>query len=152
VIAAPDGLEELQHLAIERACERLVVTYSHFIDLGEAGRVAELFTADGVWASAEGTLRSRDEIAKAFAQRQSNTGRRSRHVCTNLRIDVAAPTEAAGLCYFTLYRADDVEGPFAVVDGPAIVGEYRDRFVLTDEGWRFAQREASAGFLFPSPS
>jgi ketosteroid isomerase-like protein len=132
----------------ERACERLIVAYTHLIDFGEAARVAELFTEDGVWESAEATMRSRDEIAAGFARRQDNTGRRSRHVCTNVAVDLISATEAAGVCYFTLYRADGVD-PAAVapLEGPAIVGEYHDRFVRTDDGWRIAHRRATAAFV-----
>lgn len=140
-------MDELERLAIERSCERLVVAYSHLIDFGEASRVAELFTDDGVWESAEATMQGRAGIAEGFGRRQANTGRRSRHVCTNLAVDVVSATEATGLCYFTLYRADNVSGPTATLEGPEIVGEYRDRFVLTDDGWRIVHRQASAGFV-----
>ena len=67
-------------------------------------------------------------------------------MCTNVLVDVTSPSQAVGLCYFTLYRADGVDGAVAPMTGPAMVGEYRDRFVLTDEGWRIAHRTASVGF------
>ena len=140
-------MDDLERLLAERACESLIVSYSHLIDFGEAGRVAELFTDDGIWESAETTMRGREQIAAGFGRRQANTGRRSRHVCTNVAIDVESATEAQGVCYFTLYRADNVEGPVASVEGPEMVGEYRDRFVRTADGWRIAHRRATAGFL-----
>ena len=48
-------MDAIQRLPIERECERLIHTYCHVIDHGEAGRVAEPFTADGVRASLEVT-------------------------------------------------------------------------------------------------
>lgn len=37
-------MDPSEHFAIERECERLVVTYTHLVDFGEADRIAELFT------------------------------------------------------------------------------------------------------------
>lgn len=140
-------MNDLDRVLIERECEALIVAYSHLIDFGEAGRVGDLFTDDGVWQSSEARLDGRAAIGNAFARRQGNTGRRSRHVCTNIAIDVVSNTEANGLCYFTLWRADDVEGQVARVGGPEMVGEYRDTFVRTDSGWRIQRRIATAGFM-----
>ena len=141
--------DAIDRLLIERACERLIVAYTHLIDFGEAARVAELFTEDGVWASPGARLDGQAAIRTAFAQRQANTSRRSRHVCTNIAIDAVSSEEARGLCYFTLWRADGVEGRVARVDSPESVGEYRDTFVLTADGWRIKERIASLGFLRP---
>lgn len=142
-------MDDLARFTIERACEQLIVAYSHLIDFGEAGRVGELFSDDGVWESAEARMGSRVEITAGFGRRQANAERRSRHVCTNVAIDVVSPTEANGVCYFTLYRADGVKGPVAPVEGPEMVGQYRDRFVLTPDGWRIAYRKAEAAFIRP---
>jgi hypothetical protein len=135
---------------VERAYSRLVSAYSHRIDFGEAARVADLFTEDGVWESAEATMRGREQIAAGFGRRQANTGRRSRHVCTNLAVvSLVSEDEAEAVCYFTLYRADGVDGDRAApLDGePVIVGDYHDRLVRTaDDGWRFAHRRAVAAF------
>jgi ketosteroid isomerase-like protein len=145
-------MDDVERLLIERECERLIVAYSHLIDMGEAARVAELFTEDGVWESADATMRGRAQIHAGFGRRQDNTARRSRHVCTNVAVAVTSATEATGLCYFTLYRADGVDTATAPVEGPEIVGEYRDAFVRTDDGWRIARRTASAGFVRRRPS
>jgi ketosteroid isomerase-like protein len=133
---------------VERAYARLVAAYAHRIDFGEAARVAELFTDDGVWESAEATMRGREQIASGFGRRQANTGRRSRHVCTNLAVDIVSDDEALGVCYFTLYRADgvDADRPAPMDGGPVIVGDYHDRLVRTAEGWRIAHRKAVAAF------
>ena len=61
--------------------------------------------------------------------------------------------EATSLCYLVNYRHDSDTG-VAEVPAPAglpkYVGEYRDRFVRTDEGWRFAERRFDLAFLRPS--
>lgn len=141
-------LDSSDKLSIERDCERLVTAYCHFIDHGEAERVADLFSEEGCWISAEATLEGREGIRKAMAARQANAGRMSRHVCNNLRLDIHDENSASGTVYLTLYRHDGKSGrSLAPLEGPAMVGEYRDRFVRTPEGWRISNREIVIDFL-----
>jgi hypothetical protein len=52
-----------------------------------------------------------------------------------------------GVVYLTLWRHDGDEGRrVAPLDQPALVGEYRDEFVRTPDGWRFARREVEVSF------
>jgi ketosteroid isomerase-like protein len=140
-------MDDLQRLLIERACGRLVAQYCHVIDHGEAARVAELFTEDGVWASPENTMTGRAAILKGFTNRQNNKGRMSRHVCNNLLLDVIDENTASGVVYLTLYRHDAEEGRrTSPAQPPAVVGEYRDRFRNTADGWRFERREIVVSF------
>lgn len=135
-------------MQIERACERLVYAYCHVIDHGEAARVADLFAPDGVWRSTEAARNGRPAIAAAFQARQDNTSRISRHVCSTVLIDVIDADAARGLTYVTLYRHDGRSGRAAAPldELPEIVGEYRDTFVRTPEGWLFSTREVVTAF------
>jgi ketosteroid isomerase-like protein len=144
------ALDVGERLLAERECERLIMVYSHLIDGGEAERVAELFADDGVWESESRRADGRAEIRGLFRRRQSKVQRTSRHVCTNIVVDVVSATEAVGLTYYTLYRYEGGEGSTkAPLNGPVMIGDYRDRFVLTSEGWRFSHRRASAAFVQP---
>lgn len=125
-------------LDAERACERLMRLYCHYVDHGQAARVAELFAEDGVWHSERRELMGQDAIAQAFVQRQHNTSRVSRHVCSSAVVNVEDEAHASGVVYLTLYRADG-DGPHSTL--PTLVGEYRDTFVKTPEGWRIRRRE-----------
>ena len=141
-------MEDLERVLIERECERLVTAYCHYVDHDDAERIAELFTEDGVWKSPEATLDGREAIRKAMAERQANAGRMSRHVCNNLLIDIVDEDHAEGVVYLTLYRHDGEEGRrFSPLGSPVMVGEYRDRFLRTAQGWRITHREAAASFL-----
>ncbi len=141
-------MEDATRAQIERECERLVTRYCHLIDHGEAARVAELFTQDGVWKSAEVTMKGREELVAGFGARQANTARMSRHVCNNLLVDVIDADHATGCVYLTLYRHDGKESrTVSPLKGPVFVGEYRDRFERTDDGWRFAHREIDVSFV-----
>ena len=90
----------------------------------------------------------RAEISAAFSQREANAARISRHVCCNLLIDVIDENNASGVVYLTLYRNDgEVGRRSAPSDVPDIVGEYRDTFVRTKDGWRFKRRDIAASFV-----
>jgi hypothetical protein len=133
---------------IERACERLVTQYCHLVDHGEASRIADLFSKDGVWASTENSMTGQDQVRAGFLVRENNKARMSRHVCSNLLVDVLDEDHARGTVYLTLYRHDGKEGrSISPLDGPVMVGEYRDRFVRSAEGWRFERREVAVDFL-----
>jgi ketosteroid isomerase-like protein len=139
------ALDAIETMLIERACARLVSEYCHLVDHGQASKVADLFTDDGFWSSPETALNGRAEIERGFGRREQNRRRMSRHICSNLLIEVLDETTARGVVYLTLYRHDGEEGlPASPVGLPAFIGEYRDEFQKTAEGWRFKRRETRA--------
>lgn len=141
-------MDDVQRMQIERECERLVTAYCHLVDHGQAARIADLFSENGVWASAEVTMNGRDEVRQGMAHRQANENRMSRHVCNNLLVEVHDEDHASGVVYLTLYRHDGEPGrKLSPLDGPLLVGEYRDRFERTAEGWKIARREIDVSFL-----
>jgi len=143
--------DPLARLLAERACERLVVDYTHLVDFGEAARIADLFTDDGVWEGPGLVMSGRAEILAGFGRRQEVTRRVSRHVCTNVAIDVISGDEAVGRAYLVNFRHDRRAGDDPAAPAPAglpkYVGEYHDRFVRTADGWRFAIRRFDVQFL-----
>lgn len=143
---------ELDRLLVERACERLIVEYARRVDFGEAATVADLFTEDGRWEGTELLLEGREAIRNWFRERQEIQRRVSRHVCTNVAIDVLSATEATGLCYMLDYRHDRREGDLTLpvpAEHPKYMGELHDRFRLTDDGWRFSARTVTVAFQRP---
>jgi len=141
-------MNSTERLEIEAECYRLVTAYCHYVDHGEAGRIAELFTDDGIWASAESTMNGKEAVREGFIRRENNRARMSRHVCNNFLLHEVNDKEARGIVYLTLYRHDGKEGrQFSPLEGPVMVGEYRDHFVKTKDGWRIKHREAEASFL-----
>lgn len=141
-------MEDQDRLLIERACERLVTTYCHYVDHGEASRIADLFTAEGVWKGPGVRMEGRGQLLKGFGAREAQAERMSLHVCHNFLCDVVDADHAEGVVYLTLYRHDgDPERKVSPLVGPAMVGEYRDRFVRTPGGWRIAERETRVSFL-----
>jgi SnoaL-like domain len=145
-------MDDLARLLGERACERLLIEYCRLVDFGEAGRLADLFTEDGVWTADELVLDGRDAIRTHFLRRQGVVRRVSRHFLANVAVDLRSADEADGLCYFANYRHDRREGDesLPVPAGlPKYTGEYHDRFVRTADGWRFAHHRVTTSFLRP---
>lgn len=81
------------------------------------------------------------------ATRASRPPRLMRHVCSNVVIDVIDERHARGRCYLTAY----VEAGDATELGlPAVVGEYQDEFVRSEDGWQFASRVFKAALTRPT--
>jgi hypothetical protein len=136
--------------AIQKACERLIVQYTHFIDSGQAGRVAELFTTNGIWEAYRNRIVGQADLREAFHLRQKNARRVSRHICSNISIDIVGPEEAVGRTYFILFREERSSRKELVpFSGPKMIGDYIDRFVLTEDGWKFAHRKVTVIFQIP---
>jgi hypothetical protein len=146
-------VEPLERLLADRDLTRLLVEYCALVDFGQAERIADLFTAEGVWESSDGVrMEGQDAIRAGFGRRQGISRRSARHVITNLALDVDSPQAARGRCYLINYRHDSAGGVAEVpapVDHPKFVGEYHDRFVHTADGWRFAHRRFDLGFVRP---
>ncbi len=134
-------MDDSNRVLIERACARLQVLYTHYVDFGAAQRVAELFAPDGVFELMGQVLHGREAIAQRFAPLPPDSPVRvMRHVLTNQLITVLDERSAEGLVYLTFYAGDDGDALPRGFDGPRMLGCYRDRFTLTDEGWRIAHR------------
>src|ERR1700742_389366 len=143
-------MEELDRTLVERSCERLIMEYGRLVDFGEAASVADLFTEDARWRGTDLLLDGREEIRAWFVKREAVARRVSRHVFTNVMIDVVSPTEATGLSYMINFRHDREEGDDSlpvVMEEPKWVGDVRDGFRLTEAGWRFSSRTVEPAFM-----
>jgi hypothetical protein len=137
-------MDALERLLIERECERLVALYSHRIDLQRAEGLPDLFTDDALMMIGEESLKGGAELRERIAGLDANIA--MRHVCTNVVIDVLSESEARGTAYLTAYvEPRTSEGP-APLPGPLMLGEYRDVYRKTPDGWRIAERRFSPSF------
>ncbi len=138
-------LSDLERLAIERACERLIYEFFEAIDLRNDAHLDNLFTEDASYArpaDPNTVITGRDVIRKAFESRPG--GRVTRHTCSNVRITVDSAERAHGS-----HRVVLITGPTEPAahpqfgfkaDARQLVGEFDDEFVKTPAGWRFASR------------
>lgn len=144
-------MDEAARLAAERACTALVHEWARALDFGDQDHFLELFEADGrlVYGAAHEGL---DALARFVGARPRD--RVTRHLITNVFVDVLAPDRARGICYLTLF-AGLRETPRAVppAPAPAAVGHFEDRFQQRDGCWRFASRTLHVALgALPEPS
>jgi hypothetical protein len=136
-------MQALERIEIERACEQLSIAYARHVDFKEYDRFAELFTEDG-HLNAGGLIEGRAAIRQRMEQRPDRL--RSRHVLTNIHVEVIDADHARGITYLSLYRhvGDEslAESPIELA-GRAAVGHYEDEFVRTASGWRIAPARAA---------
>ena len=138
--------ERLAEREIEAECQALSIAYARSIDFRDYDAFVDLFTEDGVLDTGK-PLEGRAAIQRSVMRRPDEL--RSRHVLTNIFIEVLSDTEARGISYLTLYRhvgPESLQGKPVSFDGPAAVGHYEDRFEKTDTGWKFKRRKLHFAF------
>ncbi len=139
-----------QRLEIERACERIIYAYSRALDLGEMSAAADFFAENGSMArpmAPEQIIHGREAIRAALLTRPKTL--LTKHLATNVMIDVVSCDEARGLSYLTMISTTpgDAAAPF-ISAGPVYFGEFKDRFVREGGGWRFLERRGSIQMKF----
>jgi SnoaL-like protein len=148
----PETLTLLERLEIERACERLIYLYSRALDLGDLSAAADLFAENGTMARPmmpDARVEGREAIRAGLLTRPRALV--TKHLATNVVIDVASRDSASGVSCLTMISAmapADASPPF-VSAGPIWFGEFRDCFVRTDGKWWFLERLGSIQLKFP---
>ncbi len=137
-----------QRLAIEWECTRLINVYALLNDQARWQEAAALYTEDGLMTrptTPDKPVVGRAALLEAFLSRPP---RASRHVCSNIVVTVESETEASAESVILLFLgavAEDGGLPHKDGAGP-LVGTYKDRFRLTEEGWRFSERRGALSF------
>ena len=132
-------MTETEILAIEWQCEKLCRRFANYNDRNDC----DLFTEDGSFrrpSVPDTEIRGREAIHAAFMQRPPLV---IRHIVSNCLIEVLSETEATGHSYLIFLAAPLTDDPLPLVPGPMHVGEFHDRFVHTDAGWKFQERRGS---------
>ncbi|MDH3644664.1 MAG: nuclear transport factor 2 family protein [Gammaproteobacteria bacterium] len=144
-------MQEQQRRDIQRDCEALSIAYARAIDFRDYDDFITLFAEDAALDLGRPML-GREAIRASISQRPD--GLRSRHVISNIFIDVIDTDNARGISYLTLYRhlSDDPNPPAQPIDEalPAAVGHYQDQFVRATVGWRFQSRTLHLAFRDPA--
>jgi 3-phenylpropionate/cinnamic acid dioxygenase small subunit len=119
---------------------RLIYIYSFYVDKREFDELGALLADATFWLSwpAEGIetgeIRGEEEIKQFYSQHLA--GRRpSRHVITNVVIDIDASGDTAS-AYAYLTSVGHPPEPPAVL----LSGHYEDRFARVNGRWRFVQK------------
>lgn len=132
-------------LAIED-CTRLMIEYGRRLDHGRAISVTELFTEDGAWRSNTVDAEGQEQLRAFFTRREAMVDRETRHVVTNIAVDIHDADHARGQSVAVEIRDDRRADGFASDTRPAIVGDYEDDFVRVDGRWLFRERRVVVAF------
>jgi ketosteroid isomerase-like protein len=138
----PD-LSDIERLAVQQACYDLAVDYADIVDSRDWARFREIFAEDAVFGLTRGgpMLRGLDAIISAFTARPSMDI--TQHFITNIRVRVESRDAASGSARVLFYSAD-ANAPISDQGRAALpmqmMGVYKDRYVRTAAGWRFAER------------
>lgn len=130
-------MDAAERWAIESECTRLINLYALLNDEARWEEVTALYAPDGVMirpTAPDAPIVGRDAIITAFESRPPRT---TRHVCSNIVIDVEDANSARGRSAMLLFTSSDK---------PPLIGGFEDRFVLTEEGWRFSERRGYLTF------
>ena len=142
-------MNNLTKLEDEKACEKLSIAYARYLDFGEYDSLAELFTVEGV-LNAGSPLKGKESIRKGLFKRSPKL--RSRHVLTNIHVELIDTEHAHGISYLSLYRhigeESLVDQPIDF-DAPAAVGHYTDEFHKESGIWKIHSRVLAMAFQNP---
>jgi 3-phenylpropionate/cinnamic acid dioxygenase small subunit len=119
------------------SCAQLIYRYAELIDLGDFEGVGELLNdAEVTVESGDYAPRGRDQVLEMYTgttRRYPDDGTpKTKHVMTNVMVDLDGPSAARSRSYFTVFQA--VPGHLALQ--PIVAGRYRHRFELREQGWR----------------
>ena len=131
---------------IEQECRDLVNRLVQYSDHHLKKESSELFTADGTWIRGGTPYTGWTAIIDSF---KGSPTEFIRHLATGTVVDVEDERSARGVTYYLVYRHDPkTSGPKLPMplERPFSMGEWHDRFVKTDEGWRFSHREVKRLF------
>lgn len=145
-------MDALETLLAERDCARLTHRYCRFADRGEASRLGEVFTEDGLFETPGLVLRGRSEIARAFAWREALTDMQTLHLCTNIDVEVLDRDSARGwvnLCLFRRWREAGSTAPVPLT-APSLVAAYDDEYARVGGRWLLASRVQRVVFADPA--
>ena len=127
-------------LAAQLACQDVIDAFAYYVDNGMASRAAGLFTDDGELGSSERTIKGREGLEKTMAAREADSGRRTRHVVSNIvfeRLDAESARTQSVISMYVLGGEDQLT-PRAVVVAS-------DEFARGSDGrWRFSKRLLNA--------
>jgi len=123
-------------LEAKDAIRELMATYAMALDACRFADVAACFAPDGEWTTDYGAARGPAEIEKFISGivPVKGEGPQRKHYITNIIITVDGDAASSVSDYLVVRESEN--GLM-----PVMGGTYKDRFVKTPAGWRFARKE-----------
>ena len=125
--------------------EEAVIRFTACFDAHDIDGMVPLFADTGVWNRPDGDIVGIAGL-RAFMSRRA-PGVFTRHVISNMRTTIEN-SRAVVDSYVTVYRHDFADQPVlpAPLNGPHVVGRYRDVLVNESGGWKLSLRESIIEF------
>lgn len=136
-------MSPLERAVIRSEIEALIAEYGYLFDHGRAEEMPSLFTEHALFSGLAGTARGHEELRALFVGTAAKMSK-TRHVCTNLRLEIDNENRVKGTVVVTSYghRGDGLGKPI-----PHTVGDFHDLYLRGDDGrWRFAERRIEVAF------
>lgn len=139
------AMTEDERLRSEQACARLCHDFAAAVDARQYDAFVALFAADGVFDRAGQASHGHAEIRRFLDARPAD--RVTRHVCTNIRIDLTGLDSGTGSCYALVFQAQSPDAAVQPLPTPVpMVVEYHDDYQCGPQGWRFRHRRVKIIF------
>lgn len=119
-------------------CAAVIAAFAHHVDHREFDAAVALFSEDAAFLRPDVQAHGRAEIAKIWEGRPGSVV--TKHMLSPSHITVLSPTEVRAVTPFTLYTVNWNGEGLPRFERPAAIAEFHDRLVLTDEGWKIAER------------
>ena len=134
-------------LRCERECTRLCHDFAWTVDERNYSAFVALFADDGVFERMGQKSEGHAAIRQFLDARPVD--KVTRHLCSNIRIDLTGPTSARGTCSALMFQAKAIANAAPSqplpVSAPVVV-DYVDDYVLTEGGWKFHYRRTTLVF------
>jgi uncharacterized protein (TIGR02246 family) len=135
-------MTEMNALAAELEIRNLVARVAQLADDGDLDEYMRCYTKDAVWAFPGTTREGHDAIRQGVVERRAGghqgPGSNTMHVVASTSVELMGETATANSSF--LFIADTLGARELQT-----VGRYRDRFVITDDGWKIAHRTIVVG-------
>lgn len=125
-------MDEIQQLVAENEIRNLVARYAQYTDDARIQEWTELFVEDARMEAGGQPMEGRPGLTEWITAVTSSM--KLRHIMGGVTVTMDSATEAHGAADMVLLAA--VEGSWIIAGAP----RYVDRYVKTDDGWRFAER------------
>jgi hypothetical protein len=131
---------------IQRDIEQMIFRFFLHLDEQEYDQLSSLMASTGTWLRNKILLRGPADVREAMRSRPA--GFTTRHLITNVIVDVADSDHADATYYMTVFVHSGEEKPTAAVkiDVPMHVSIYRQKVVRTPDGWRIAELSGTPTF------
>ncbi|CAE6843452.1 hypothetical protein R69746_07029 [Paraburkholderia aspalathi] len=138
------GLSDAEEAAIRDICERQILKFARLNDAGEHQALAAMFTETGTFArptDPDNFVQGRDTIFVFFRDRPA---RRTRHIMTNILVEVESAERAHAHSLVTLFVGPEKSETLQC--DAVLVGDFHDRLEKVGDRWLFAERRGNLTF------